>query len=447
MEILLVYGNVYEPFSPPPVGLALLTRPLREAGHRVRVVELMKARDPDAVLARALAAGPVDLVGFSFRNLDNMDMKDPLDFVPDYVRWVGMANDAAPTIIGGSAVMAAPEALLRRTDAAYAMAGQGDRALPRFLQELASKRREGLQTPGLLWRERGEIRRNPGLFDGYGGGRGTMDWESIKYRRYQGRYMRCCVVTKTGCPHRCLFCDAFDTFGPEYAPRDPDEIVEDLRRDATDRGFHRLDYFFIDACFNEPEDWCKELLEALIRYEHKMNFIAVVEPTPTVDRELIRLMKRAGCCMVTSLVGSFDDGVLALGRRPFTVADAHRCFQLCEEEGLAHMPQLLLGGPGETTATVEGNRDHLKRRRPIMVDVSYGMRVLPLAGLREVAVDEGVVAADDDLLTPRFYLSEHLRGREEWLQSRARRLARFRVSSLPQWWRYIRHGRSVAKQN
>ncbi len=445
MDLLLVYANVYELYSPPPVGLALLTRPLREAGHQVRLLELMKVDDPDRALADALAESPLDLVGFSLRNLDNFSFTELRDFVPDYVRWVGMANEAAPTIIGGSAVMAAPEALLRHTGATYALDGQGERAFPGFLEELGAGRTDGFEAPGLLWREGDEIRRNPGAFDGYRG-RGTIDWEAIDHRRYRGRAMSCCVITKTGCPHRCTFCDAGATFGPTFVPRAPEEIVEDLRRDADEWGFHRLDYILIDACFNEPVDWAKELLEALARFERKILFTAIVEPTPTVDRELIRLLVRAGCGMVTSLVGSFDDEVMERSRRPFTVADAHRCFQMCEEERLPYMPQLLLGGPGETEESVLGNHAHLRRRRPIMVDGGHGLRILPRAGLREVAVAEGVVDAEDELLTPRFYLSEPLRGREDWLRRQAKRLARFRIASLPQWLRFIGKSRAITRQ-
>lgn len=446
MNLLLVYGNVFELYSPPPVGLSLLTRPLREAGHAVRVVELMKTKDPDAVLGEALREAPVDLVGFSFRNLDNMDPTDLEDFVPDYIRWVGQAKEVAPVIIGGSAVIAAPEQLLKATGADWAMAGQGDRALPMFLAEIEGGTDADFETPGLLWRQDGGIRRNPGLFDGYPGARGSIDWESFDAPRYRGRAMNCCVVTKVGCPHRCLFCDAHETFGAEYAPRSPEAIVEDLRRDAAERDAHRLDYIFIDACFNEPLDWCKEVLEALINYEREVLFTAIVEPTATVDRELIQLLGRAGCGMVTSLVGSLHDEALARSRRPFTVGDAVRCFTLCEEEGVAYMPQLLLGGPGETPETVAANHAVLRPRRPIMVEASAGLRILPRAGLREVAVAEEVIAEDDDLLTPRFYLSEALRGREDWLTKQTRRLGRFRLSSLPQWWRFIGISRAVAKQ-
>ena len=57
MELLLVYGNTFELMAPPPVGLAMLTKPLREAGHGVRVLDLMKVADPAQMLREALAEG------------------------------------------------------------------------------------------------------------------------------------------------------------------------------------------------------------------------------------------------------------------------------------------------------------------------------------------------------------------------------------------------------
>ena len=85
----------------------------------------------------------------------------------------------------------------------------------------------------------------------------------IDFKRYRKSYFNCCLITKTGCPHRCLFCDAGASFGSSWAPRPPEAILEDLNRDAKEYKFNRLDYFFIDALFNEPLDWAKNLLPQL----------------------------------------------------------------------------------------------------------------------------------------------------------------------------------------
>jgi anaerobic magnesium-protoporphyrin IX monomethyl ester cyclase len=431
LNVVLVYANTYPMMAPPPVGLSLLVKPLERAGHTVRVVDLMKVKDPDAVLSAGLAEAHPDIVGFSMRNLDTQVASDPHSFVPDYVRWVGIASKAAPTIIGGSAVMSAPEALLERTGATYAMVGQGDQALPVFLGELAAGATRDFTAPGLIWRQDGGLRRNPGVFSGYGHD-GSINWDVIDHRRYRASFNNCCVITKTGCAHRCVFCDAAASFGPAFVPRAPEAIVEDLRRDAVERGFHRLDYFFIDALFNEPLDWAKRVLEALVRFEHRIQFYAVIEPTASLDAELAALLRRAGCAMTTALVGSWDDDVLARSRRPFDVAEGRAALAHLERAGVPYMLYYMLGGPGETRESVVRTVDHHRRIRPIFTYASAGMRVLPRAGLREIAVAEGVVDPDDDLLMPRFYVSPALSGHEQWLEKQVARLSRPSLAILTQ---------------
>ncbi len=243
MIILLVYTNTYELLSPPPVGISLIVKPLLKAGHRVHVLDFMKIKDTDAELVSALKEHKPDLVGFSLRNIDTQNYSDTKGFVPDYVRWVKIANRFAPTIIGGSAVMSMPEEIFERLSSTYAMVGQGDKAFPMFLEELP-KRSSGFKTPGLMWWENDSIRCNEGLLNGYNDG-GTIDWSVIDLKRYKKSFFNGCVITKTGCPHRCLFCDAGASFGKSWVPRDPVIILEDLRRDAKEYRLNRLDYFFI----------------------------------------------------------------------------------------------------------------------------------------------------------------------------------------------------------
>ena len=209
--------------------------------------------------------------------------------------------------------------------------------------------------------------------------------------------------------------------------------MEDLRRDAAEHKLNGLPYFFIDALFNEPLSWSKSLLEAIIRSELKLSFSVIVEPTANIDREFARLLRRAGCAMVTSLLGSMDEDLLQRMRRPFTVDTADRAFRIFEEERVPYMPQFMLGGPGETRETVLANFRNLKRWKPIMVDAGYGIRILPKAGLRDVAIEEGVISEDTDLLKPTFYMAEALKQDRQWLDKQVKRLKRFRLGSLPQW--------------
>ena len=434
MKLLLVYANNFKLLSPPPVGLSMVARSAREAGHEVEVLDLMHKKDADVALAEALAAAKPDIVGFSLRNLDDQCFKNPTSFVPNYVRWVAAANKVAPTVVGGSALMSMPEELFDRVGATYGLDGQGNKVFPRLLEEIEHGA-TSFETPGAMWRdEKGEIQRNPGLHDGYPDD-GSIDWTVIDYERYRKTEMPSTVITKTGCSHRCLFCDAHLSFGKSFVTRSPERIVADLERDAKDYGHNKYFYFFIDPIFNEPLGWAKSVCEAIIRSDVRIGFSVLLEPAPTTDKELIQLLKRSGCLMVTSLLSSIDDGMLERMRVPSRSDDIWRTYKLLEEEKLAYMPQLLFGGPGETHETIERSLQFVSRLKPIMLDLTYGIRVNPGAGIYKYALEEGVVDENTDMLEPQFYLSPEVD--RDWLEKRIKRFKRWRLPAVGQWTRLI----------
>lgn len=69
MRILLVYSNqTRDLILPAPIGLSYVATATRRAGHEVRFVDLLTARDPHA----ALHDFRPEVVGISVRNIDNL---------------------------------------------------------------------------------------------------------------------------------------------------------------------------------------------------------------------------------------------------------------------------------------------------------------------------------------------------------------------------------------
>ncbi len=433
MKILLVYPNTYRVLAPPPVGLSMVANAARQAGHQVRLLDLMWADDPQAALDTALAHDGPDLVGFSLRNIDNQCMDQPRFFIAEYAPMVARANQVAPTVVGGSALMSMPKEVFDRVGATYGLCGEATRTFPRFLEELASGAKS-FETPGVMWRQGGQLHQNKWTLQGYVDG-GTIDWSFIEYQRYRKTEMPSTIITKSGCSHRCLFCDAPLSFGECFVPRPVEHIIDDLERDARVHKHNRYLYFFIDACFNQPLEWAKALCEALIRSDIKLIYSVLVEPTADLDAELVALMKRSGCIMVTSLLGSVEEGMQERLRRPGRVTDIVRTFRLLDDAGIPIMPQLLLGGPGETRQTVQANFEFLSTIRPIMVEFGCGLRINPGTGLYQVALEEGVVDEQTDMLEPRFYFSPQLD--RKWLLDCIAAYKRRRIPPLWQWTRMI----------
>jgi hypothetical protein len=89
--------------------------------------------------------------------------------------------------------------------------------------------------------------------------------------------------------------------------------------------------------------------------------------------------------------------------------------EMFADVGIERFGFLLLGGPGETRDSVEESLAFAESLHLDYLKITVGIRIYPHTPLAARAVAEGVVSADDDLLSPRFYLAASLR---DWLPER-----------------------------
>ena len=82
--------------------------------------------------------------------------------------------------------------------------------------------------------------------------------------------------------------------------------------------------------------------------------------------------------------------------------------------GIRQMGFLLLGGPGENRKTVEESLAFADSLDIEAMKITMGIRIYPYTDLARTAIKEGVIAPDDDLLFPKFYMTP---GLEKWLRS------------------------------
>jgi hypothetical protein len=87
---------------------------------------------------------------------------------------------------------------------------------------------------------------------------------------------------------------------------------------------------------------------------------------------------------------------------------------------------LLLGGPGETRKSVEESLSFADFLDLESMRITVGIRIYPGTALAEQARREGVIATDDDLFTPKFYVTP---GLEDEIREVVERYA----AKKPQW--------------
>lgn len=219
------------------------------------------------------------------------------------------------------------------------------------------------------------------------------------------------MQSRRGCPNDCSYCSTSRIQGRRIRRRSPRRVVEAVGRLA--RAGHRR-FYFVDNSFNLPERHALELCEALAALDPPAIWRCILYPE-RVREGLVRAMAASGCREVSLGFESGCARILREMNKRFTPEDVRRTSDLLAAHGIRRFGFLLLGGPGETRESVE---ESLAFARSLHLDdlrITVGMRIYPGTPLAKRAVAEGVIASEDDLLHPRFYLAP---GLEPWIHAR-----------------------------
>jgi radical SAM superfamily enzyme YgiQ (UPF0313 family) len=197
---------------------------------------------------------------------------------------------------------------------------------------------------------------------------------------------------------------------------EPDVVVEELTA-LLGQG---IDHFHTcDSEFNLPGPHAKDVCRAIIDagLGSKIRWYAYCAPIP-FDEELASLFRRAGGVGIDFGADSGCDAVLRGLGRPFSSRELQRTAAICRQKGISFMYDLLLGGPGETRASMRETMDCMRRIQPDCVGLSLGVRLYPGTPLTRTIQSEGpletnpnVYGAKRDnpsLLEPVFYIAPEL---------------------------------------
>ncbi len=407
MRVLLISANTERiNLTVLPLGLAQVAAATVQAGHEVSVLNLMLEERVGEALDRAIRSFEPGVIGISVRNVDDQNMQAPrflLEPVREVVRACRAASNA-PIVLGGAGYSIFPAAALAWLGADYGVCGEGECAFPALLARL--ERRDlgegGESVPGLYAKggpvsQPAQPARN----------RPAVDLDACRspdpshWLVSAPRDSWVPVQSRRGCPLDCAYCSTASIEGRRIRRRSPRLVAEDLAR-ARALGFRN--FYFVDNTFNLPDSYATSLCREIARRDLGVTWRCIVYPSG-LTHTLAREMREAGC--VEASVG-FESGsarmLRALNKR-FTLDDVRATCARLSEYGIRRNGFLLLGGPGETDASVDESMAFSASLRLDTLKVTLGIRIYPGTSLHRRALAEGMVAPDDDLLRPTFYLA------------------------------------------
>lgn len=415
MKILCISTNSSRLIMPTfPLGLASVVAALGEH-HEVRVVDCMFTPHCLGTITTIVREFQPELLALSVRNLDNQDSCQPVFYFPEMREFVTYlrAHSPSPIIVGGGAFNILPLELAEYLSPDFGLFGEGELSFRTFVETYPNLDYTGI--PGLVWQNASAWRLNqpevvPDLND-----LPDPAWTYFSpdlYHEAQGSAKLPGMVTiqsRRGCPMRCIYCTTPQLEGRRLRSRSPAKVAACMADGYERWGLTR--YYFVDNIFNYPKDYAAELCQAIQALNLPLNWSCLINPA-FPDPDLFKRIREAGGNRVQVGNESGSNLVLKNLGKGFSRRHVEQTFSALVAAGLEFGCFLLLGGPGETPATVQESVNFLEQYQPFLVNLTVGLRIYPGTPLHRLALAEGVVKPLDNLLWPHFYLAPAV---AEWI--------------------------------
>jgi len=271
---------------------------------------------------------------------------------------------------------------------------------------------------GITWRGADGIQRNPPrpFIDDLDSlrfpARHLVD--NARYVRPDNGKIQGVVKVARGCPFDCIFCLATAVSGSKVRKRSPENILGEIRLCMDEYGMR--DFLFWSDIFNLDRGWVMELCEAIIASGLKFNW-ATNTRVDTIDLEMAKCMRKAGCTLVSVGIESGSQQILDRMGKRITVEQIRAAFRIFKQAGLKTFAYYIVGLAWETRETFEETI-----RLAIELDSDYAnfftATAFPGTRFFEYAADNGLFdgAAGEELFANAYYyptIRGHHLGQEE----------------------------------
>ena len=167
-----------------------------------------------------------------------------------------------------------------------------------------------------------------------------------KYRPSIGHYQKLPsgeIVTGRGCPFNCLYCSKIH--GSKTQDRDPIKVVDELEYYIKKFGIKEVKVW--NELFTINKKFVMTFCDEVLRRKLDIMWSATAR-VDTVDMEMLRKMKKAGCwCLHFGIESGLQKNLITL-RKGTKVTTIKKAVRMTQKAGIKCFASYILGIPGET---------------------------------------------------------------------------------------------------
>lgn len=411
MNILLV--QAYLGGSEPPVfpiGLSCIASAVK--GHELKVFDPNVAANPFSEMVETLASFKPEIVGISLRNIDSTNKRKVVFYYKLLKKMIDIIKagpcSGVKIIIGGSGFsMFAHEIMQDEPRIDYGVYLEGERTFPELLEQLEHPG----SVKGVLYREGGKI-----IFTGPNiqtdlNAVQLPDRAIIGISAYIGAPDSIGIETKRGCMLGCVYCVYGFLNGKNMRLKNPVRVVDEI--EALTRDMQLQSFTFVDSVFNIPLSHAEAICREIIRRRLKVSWSAWFHEDRLTEK-FVKLAVDAGCNKLILSPDGFSDKTLRKLGKSIKKQDILEVFNLLKNmRGFEVCYNFFKNPPGQDLFTF------LKLMRfYVITKLRLGkrahfefnaMRIEPHTGLYKIALEEGLIKKEDNLLYPKYYTSMNTR--------------------------------------
>jgi radical SAM superfamily enzyme YgiQ (UPF0313 family) len=370
-----------------PLGLGYIARYTVKDGHDVEVFDIWANRWDKETVIEKVKDLKADIFGIGALSTQYGYVKWLIDIVKRY--------HSQPIVIGGALATFSPEVLLKNTNADICVIGEGEITFPDLLKRIGNLNK----VKGIAYKIDEEIKITPPR--PYIKNLDTLEFPLreifdmdiyLRYGYLDGfpNIKAHNVITSRGCPYNCDFCSKVFLKRRERSPESVAEEIEFLKESYNVKAI-----FFNDELLVSNKKRMYQLLEKIRPLRISWQGQARVN---TVDLELLKAMKEAGCVSIGLGIESGSQAILNRMNKKTTVSQNLDAIKAVKDAGLDPIIQCIFGYEGENDSTLSDTIDFFKRAN-IMHEGFFTLTPLPGTELYKRCLEKGIIKDEDKYLS------------------------------------------------
>jgi len=397
VNILLISPNtLIVPYPVYPIGLDYVAGSV-SSRHEVKIADLNVVSLDDLELL--LDDFSPAIVGLSCRNIDNTEAGDSLYFIDEYkslVAWL-RSRSKALIVCGGSGFTIMPEQIFSALGADYGIVGEGER-----FSLLVDALENGLDPAGIAGVISPCGKQPSGPWTGESVRLFKKDAQHNRFYLERGGMLN--LQSKRGCSFNCIYCPYPSIEGRKHRLIQPEKVAQM----ALELQAGGAKYFFItDSAFNSDINHSLAVAKAFKAGGVAIPWGGFFAPV-RLPADYFSVMADCGLAHIEFGTEALSTSMLRNYRKPFSVDDVFAAHKQAIDAGLHAAHYFLLGGPGESVSTLVETLDNMENLSRTVLFFFIGIRIYPRTALHTIALDEGKITGDTNLLEPVFYQADDI---------------------------------------